>query len=72
MKVVRKTRQPVAFRDLEIGDQFEWGGDLYVKTSDISDYPNAVRLSNQCGTAGVALIDNVHPVTIELHVFDKE
>lgn len=72
MKVVRKDRRTVPFCDLELGDQFEWGGDLYVKTSLMFEAHNAIRISDSCRVMRFAFADDVHPVTIELHVFDKE
>lgn len=73
MKVVRKTRQTVAFCDLEIGDQFE-GRNVHMKIAHKKGEPNAVVLSG-CGEGTVVTFEEdilVTPVTIELHVSDKE
>lgn len=72
MKVVRKTRQTVAFRDLAIGDQFEWR-DVHMKIAHEKGAPNAVVLSGSYeGTVTMFAGDSlVIPVTVELHVFDK-
>ncbi len=71
MKIVRKNRHAVAFCSLKIGDQFERDGDLYVKTSLVAKDHNTIRLSNPCRVVRFAFTDYVHPVEIELHVFDK-
>lgn len=71
---MRKTKNAVTFDSLKIGNQFEKGGNVYMKITREKGVPNAVVLSG-CDEGGVVTLVgdfSVIPVTVELHVFDKE